>query len=206
MPRPDSAIVTELLETALAQGRPAWLTVSSNSMRPLLCRGDQIALAACRVEEVQPGDIVVVRRDEDLLAHRCRARWTARDGEQYLLTRGDRAVVADPEWPASALLGRVVARRRTGRTLDLTHGAGRRLHRHLAWLARVDEVLFLGTLLPTSSLRPQRGIGFIQSLGRATLHHWGALVDAVVTAHLPRSRAGQKRLQEGISSAPSHTE
>lgn len=183
MPSPESALVIELLETALSQGQSVWLNVSSNSMRPLLRRGDQIALVACGVEHIQVGDVVVMRSMPELLVHRCRACWVAEDGEYYLITRGDRAAVGDPTWPASALLGRVAARRRAGRTLNLTAGPGRWLHRHLAYLAAADETLFLGAIPPSLSIQPaSRSAWSLRRWGRALLHRWGAGVDAVLTA------------------------
>ncbi len=123
-----------MLRQSMAQGEMPFLTISSGSMAPLLKIGDQIGLEPIAPSRLSLGDIVTVAPEGDLLTHRF---WGMKDGQ--LRTRGDRPLLFDPLWPPDCLLGRVVVRKRNGRTLSFTSGRGKRLNRHLAWLIMTES-------------------------------------------------------------------
>ncbi len=133
----DAPILASLLRGSLERGETPRLEISSNSMSPLLRRGDKILLETITPEQLKSGDIITLVWPESLVTH----RYWAREGEppaQRLWTRGDRPLVFDKPWPPEALIGRVNGRSRNGRTLSLTNGIGRRLNHHLAWLADLE--------------------------------------------------------------------
>lgn len=171
----DHLLIADLLRRALAGGQQPWLTITSNSMLPLLARGDQIQLAACSAETLPPGEIIVVVAADALLAHRY-WRSVTQGGQTCLITRGDRPLSPDPPWPAAACLGRVVARRRGTRTLALTSGPGRRLNAHLAGLAHFEEATFT-SVYPAGA---RRWAYWPTRLSRALLLRWGYFSVAVV--------------------------
>ena len=127
----DSEVISGLLRHSLKAGKQPYVTVASNSMLPLLRRGDQIQLTDVPPEELQPGDIIVLGAPVELIVHRF---WGLhrRDGAPGLLTKGDHLIHFDPSVPAAALIGRVIRRQREDRQLNLTDGIGRWLNQRLA--------------------------------------------------------------------------
>jgi hypothetical protein len=55
---------------AAEEPRPARLTVTSDSMRPLLRVGDGVVVQPIDPHALQPGDVIVVRRGGDWITHR----------------------------------------------------------------------------------------------------------------------------------------
>lgn len=173
MTQPDPTLIADLLRRALAQGQRPWLTVSSNSMLPLLAKGDAIQMAPCSAETLPPGEIVVVESEGALLAHRYQGLiW--RQGQAYVLTRGDRPLATDPLQPDTALLGWVVARRRGQRILAFDQGGGRRLNAHLAALANWEATVL-------APVQRRRGWYWPVRLCRALILRWGYGVVALFT-------------------------
>jgi signal peptidase I len=123
----DSSITTELLIQSLQEGARPFLTVTSNSMTPLIRQGDEIQLVLTNQQDLEVGDIIVVGDADGFLAHRYWSTFFS-DGAGYLVLRGDRIKDFDSPYPANQLIGRVVARRRNKHTLDLSHGIGRQLN------------------------------------------------------------------------------
>ncbi|MCI0396967.1 MAG: signal peptidase I [Chloroflexi bacterium] len=137
----EPSLLAELLRETMARGQLPFLTIASNSMAPLVRRGDQIGIAPARPEELQPGDVIVVMGQGELVTHRY---WGCleQNGRRRLVTRGDRQRHFDRPVAEASLVGRVVARRRQNRLLSLSEGPGRRLNHSLAGLARLDIRLF----------------------------------------------------------------
>ncbi|MFW6182538.1 MAG: hypothetical protein ACOC8X_01985, partial [Chloroflexota bacterium] len=141
MVQPDAAMIADLLHESMIDGKVPFLTVTSNSMRPLLRRGDQVGLSAAALQQLAPGDVIVVRDGRTFLTHRLVAI-RRKDAGTMLLTRGDRPLALDPPWSPDCYVGRVTVLRRGGRVLSLEHGAGRWLNQHLGRLARFEARLF----------------------------------------------------------------
>ncbi len=104
--------IKTLLKTSLEQGSPARFKVISGSMTPFLQVGDWITVETARMDQIRIGDVIVAQRDADQLTHRVIAI-----RQNQLITKGDRAIRADPPIAAAAILGRVCARERAGQTL-----------------------------------------------------------------------------------------
>lgn len=84
-------------------------------MLPILWPGDLLTIRSMDVEQVVPGDIVLVLRDQRFFVHRLIAIKTHRDCRWYV-TKGDSLNSNDPPAPESHLLGRVASVRRGNRT------------------------------------------------------------------------------------------
>jgi len=97
-----SALVAEALRLS---GRLR-LQVHGESMLPALWPGDVVEIASCSLEDVWPGEIVLARRDGRLFLHRLVS--TCKPGG--FLLRGDSMPGSDPQFPAEALLGRLVSK------------------------------------------------------------------------------------------------
>ena len=141
MPSLEPALIHDLLQESMQQGKQPFVNVISDSMAPLIRQGDQVRIAPVKIEELEPGDIVVVSSESYLITHRYWGLFNQL-GEAKLITKGDRPGNFDRPAPASQLVGRVVARRRNDRLLRLMNGPGQWLNRQLTRLAALDIRLF----------------------------------------------------------------
>lgn len=90
------------------------LLVNGESMLPTLWPGDIVEIESCRAGEVGRGEIVLAWRDERFFLHRF-----LNERESGFITRGDSMAGPDPEFAASALLGRLQSVNRNGRQVAL---------------------------------------------------------------------------------------
>ncbi len=117
-----------------------FLEITSDSMTPLLRRGDRVGLAAATPEQLRRGDIVTFVENDHLTTHRYWGQMAGR-----LLSRADRSGAFDRPWLPQALVGRVVVRRRARAGLRLDVGAGRRLnHLLFRWSVAGQRLSTLG--------------------------------------------------------------
>lgn len=100
--------VNGLIDDHLRAGRTFCFTLSTSSMRPELAPGDKVYVRAAPTDELRPGDIVVRRMDENLIAHRLIGRASS-DRQTLFVTKGDNALMADTPWPEAQLVGVIVA-------------------------------------------------------------------------------------------------
>ncbi|MGA8214526.1 MAG: S24 family peptidase [Candidatus Sulfotelmatobacter sp.] len=85
------------------------------SMLPSLWPGDLLTIQSATQDEIVPGDIVLVMRDNRLCVHRLVERRRDQDCFSWT-TRGDAMPHNDPPVAASELLGRVSGVRRANRS------------------------------------------------------------------------------------------
>ena len=136
--------IASLLQAGLADGHTPWLEIISNSMLPLLRKGDSIQLVNCAVSDLAVGDIITFLGDGALVTHRF-CGWAAHEGVMFLITRGDRPLALDKPFTEPDFVGKVVARRRGRRMVSLLSGIGGRVNRGLGRVTRLEERLFSGT-------------------------------------------------------------
>jgi signal peptidase I len=114
------------------------LHVTSDSMAPLLRPGDMVMAQRVMPEALRRGDLIVVRRPDDLITHRLVAVEA-----QGCLTKGDNCHFADAPVPAQTILGRVVAIKRGDLRVDLTSRRWAVVNRWLGelgwWEARLSR-------------------------------------------------------------------
>lgn len=91
-------------ESLLASGRLR-MQVHGESMLPTLWPGDLVEIRSCSVDEVQPGEIVLARREGRFFLH----RFLGRSQTNGFLLRGDSMPSPDPQFSNEALLGRLVS-------------------------------------------------------------------------------------------------
>lgn len=94
------------------------LRVRGRSMYPTLRPGDELMVESVTPADLRPGDWLVVRSPSGALIH----RFLRFDRQGRLLTKGDGHRRPDPPWSSEALLGRVVAFIREGKTLSVESG------------------------------------------------------------------------------------
>lgn len=108
-----SALVADTLHSSGGLRSGVRLRVHGESMLPALWPGDVVEIASCALKDIQPGDILLARREDRLFLHRLVTRCSP-DG---FLLRGDSVPRSDPQFPGEALLGRLVRRTEGGRIL-----------------------------------------------------------------------------------------
>jgi signal peptidase I len=156
------------------------LELKGTSMLPSLWPGDLLTIECVAHDEIAPGDMVLVMRDNRFFVHRLIERREDQNCVSWI-TRGDAVPQNDPPVTASELLGQVVGVRRGNRSfvpsqrLSLSQSA-------LAWmLCRLDH--FRGLALRIHAVRlqagPTRSRQFLRDVfAEASSNHGRALITA----------------------------
>lgn len=108
---PKFGLAAEMLRGRGTVHLKAWGT----SMLPSVWPGDLLTIQGAADDEVVPGDIVLVRRNNRFLVHRLIEMRPSQDCDS-LITRGDAMPDNDPPAAVSELLGRVAGIRRGDRS------------------------------------------------------------------------------------------
>ena len=90
------------------------LQVRGESMLPALWPGDVAEIAACSINDVRGGEIVLAFRGGRFFLH----RFLAHREPNGFLTRGDSTPGPDPVFPSEALLGKLMHVVRLGQTVS----------------------------------------------------------------------------------------
>jgi len=165
--------VLEMLKDSLANGRQPLLTVTSNSMSPLIKKGDQILLSNTSTSQLSPGDIITIEKEKYLLTHRLYC--ISESGT--LSTRGDRPQQFDSPTSIINLIGRVIAVKRKNKCLYLNKGLGKKLNDHIAWLASLEAKLLHK---PASISSHQDKQSKWQIATRKTIYIWEQVLTTIV--------------------------
>ena len=137
----------ELLKESLREGKTPILTVISNSMAPLLQRGDQVGLQAIDLTQLESGHIVTFSHHHqpgEMITHRI-AGIAQVEGKTKLITWADRTLMFDPPIEIDDVIGRVIWRIRKGHRILLDQGRGLWLSNKLSKLA-TTEVMWITKL------------------------------------------------------------
>jgi signal peptidase I len=126
------AAAREAWHTAKAVGSLR-LTVTSDSMRPLLQPGDEAVVQPVDPEALQPGDVIVVERGGEWITHRLVAV-----DERGWHTHGDNTRYADEAASAAEIVGRVSAIERGDQTIDLQQARWRAINRRINRVQRLQ--------------------------------------------------------------------
>jgi signal peptidase I len=108
---PKLGLAAEMLRSRNTVFLKAW----GASMLPSVWPGDLLTIESAACDEVVPGDIVLMMRDNRFVVHRLLER--RRDQDRFSwITRGDAMPHNDPPAVESELLGRVAGIRRVNRS------------------------------------------------------------------------------------------
>jgi signal peptidase I len=138
-------VALELSRSGLEAGKRLRLRVVGESMLPLLREGDAVWVEQPRQELLQPGDLLVIELNGELIVHRLIAIKPA-----ILLTKGDHVPSSDSWQEPERMIGSVVAIDMPGKRRTLEHRAWRWLGRFLAgvslfeaqacnWLGKLEK-------------------------------------------------------------------
>lgn len=144
IPDPRSGLTPPLFVAAIhlwSQSRSELVvTVSGNSMWPILQEGDQIRIhPGC--ERIKRGDIVAYLRKGRLITHRLIGPRSYGEDDFFLL-KGDNLPIRDPAVRINAILGRVVALKRHDKWLVMDSHFWRSMNWVVANISVAQELLF----------------------------------------------------------------
>jgi len=133
----STTVIAATIDPWQESGQQRWWPTAGGSMMPLIANGDEVLLQF-DFHDLHRGDIVVFRRDtlrpDGLIAHRI-IRVYQDDRDRVILTKGDNCAMADAPVARQDILGRVVAIRRAGESMDMDTPARRRRARLIASLS-----------------------------------------------------------------------
>jgi hypothetical protein len=143
-----AAVKCDLAAAVIRSSGELRLKVTGSSMLPSIWPGDILTIRRQNLDQIGPGEIVLVARDGGLCAHRVLAK-----SGPLLTTRGDALPCADPPVPFDQVLGRVTSILR-GRTRISPRPSVNIRHRLLSSLLRRSNTLTI-LLLRLHALRRQ---------------------------------------------------
>lgn len=129
-------------------GQSLRLRVNGNSMEPLLYSEDWVIVVQASLETLNCGDLIVLRRESDLVTHRL-----VKKDAQGWLTKGDSLPYLDPEDQERIILGRVIAIERDGHRMNLESGRWKFVNETLGRLGWFEAKFFrlLQSIKPPSN-------------------------------------------------------
>ena len=130
-------VIDELFLASLVEGKEARLHVTGTSMLPSLKPGDVVVLKPVEPEQLQKGDLVVVRHKHDLVTHRL----IGQQAGQWL-TKGDNCRQLDPPAAEMMILGKVISIERSGEKFNLQEPYWQTVNRWLARLGWLEALVF----------------------------------------------------------------
>ncbi len=138
MPDIDPQIIAELTIVSLREGKNPFVTVTSNSMAPLIRTGDELQITTAEISDLEPGDVIALDTGEGMLAHRYWNLIQGRD-KDLLLTKGDSSVEFDPPFELADYVGLIIARRRGETLLSFKEIPARWFNRLVFQLLKFDH-------------------------------------------------------------------
>lgn len=139
----DPKVLIEMTVSSLHEGGSPYVTVTSNSMSPLILPGDKLQIVVSDIQALKPGDIIAVATGEGLLAHRF---WNlVQDGDkERLLTKGDCLIEFDRPLDLGDFVGLINARRRDSRSMFLNRNPARWFNRLIFFTLRLEKRMTRG--------------------------------------------------------------
>lgn len=126
-------ILNELWVELLDKEGTRWGRVISDSMRPVITRGDRVMVEKTDAGKYRLGDIVVFRKNGLLVTHRIIGK-REYQGRYYFLEKGD-ADLQTNLLPIEDIIGRVNSIKKAKRTIRTTSGTGRLLQLTLSCIS-----------------------------------------------------------------------
>jgi signal peptidase I len=108
------AVCSELVDCVARRRGEVRLKVTGSSMLPVIWPGDEITVTRSEYAELQPGRIILYRRNGGLTAHRIE-----RVAQDQLITRGDSLLYSDSPVRPDEIVGQVVSILRGGHSIPL---------------------------------------------------------------------------------------
>jgi signal peptidase I len=143
---PNDAAFVSVVSDLLSRGHSVRFRAKGGSMHPTIREGEAITVAPARPAGIRRGDVILYRVGQGVIAHRVARVAQRLDGALVFIPRGDASQGRDEPVEETAILGRVVAVERGGRTLNPAWSGARALA--VAWAAAARLLRWLRARLP----------------------------------------------------------
>jgi len=131
-------LLRESCAALLCAGQRVRFRATGLSMDPTIRDGDVLTAEPVDPGEVRPGEILLYRTAEGVIAHRL-VRCETAGAQPRLVLRGDAGGTCDPPVSHGEVLGRVIAVQRRGRSRGLTNRWTMRWHQARAAATRLGR-------------------------------------------------------------------
>lgn len=131
-----SIVLNELWEELLEKEGTRWGMVISDSMRPMITRGEWVLVERVPLEKIRFGDIIVYKSNGMLITHRVLGKRRQKD-RYYFLEKGD-ALLQTSLVPGDRIIGKVNAVKRQARPSRTISFAGRALQIMLGCISYIS--------------------------------------------------------------------
>ena len=115
---PTGAAFIDVVTDLLRRGHSVRFRAKGASMLPTIREGEPITVSPVRPADIRRGDVILYRSGRGVIAHRVARTTRQPDGTLEFLLRGDALLTSDEPVEEAAVLARVVAVERGGRTFD----------------------------------------------------------------------------------------
>jgi hypothetical protein len=115
---PTDVAFVDVVSDLLRRGHSVRFRAKGRSMHPAIREGEAITVAPVQPAEIRRGDVILCDTGRGVIAHRVARVVRDAAGTPRFFTQGDASLSPDEPAEASAVMGRIVAVERNGRTLD----------------------------------------------------------------------------------------
>jgi signal peptidase I len=138
--------VVDILSKKLSPGDRFRLRVTSISMIPILQPEDFILVESCEKVQIQRGDLISIRRPQDIVTHRLIKKYSG-----IYITKGDNSPLPDPSIMPQDILGRVIRIERGTSSWNIHQHRWGRFNRFLGLVGwfEVNVFRFASRLIPS---------------------------------------------------------
>ena len=130
-------VVAEMLEADLNIGNTIQFKVVSNSMGPLILRGDYVIAQKEKLSEIKRGELVLIQRRDDFLTHRLIMK-----SSNNWLAKGDNNLFPDSPAKSDVIIGRILMVRGDDYEIDLRGRKWQIINPVIATLSRLEWKAF----------------------------------------------------------------
>lgn len=109
----------DITETILDKNISIRIALSGNSMMPFLRQGDEAIVTRAAIYDLNTGDIVIFKKQEQYIAHRLLTKTIGING-YILTTKGDACKEADNPISENEIIGKVIQVTRNSNSVKLT--------------------------------------------------------------------------------------
>jgi len=148
-------VLAEMLDAELSIGNTIQFKVVSNSMKPLILRGDYVIAQKEKLSEIRRGDLVLIQRQSDFLTHRLILK-----SSNKWFTKGDNNLAPDTPSKSDVIIGRILLVRGDDQETDLSGHKWQIINPIIATLGRLEWKAF--SIQRYFRLPFRLGIKFIQ--------------------------------------------
>ena len=131
-------IIADMIKSELHDGDKISFIVASNSMHPIIGKGDTVVTEIIPGNRVKRGDILTIKMNDHFLVHRAIIHIN-----DVWLTKGDNNTLPDPTVPMDHFIGRVITVQKTNKSINLESSKWQYINPVIAKIGELESRAFL---------------------------------------------------------------